>query len=280
MEWVLPLRHELLTPVFLALSALGDTLFYLVALSVAYWLGDRAVFRRLTFLVMLTAILNSWLKGFFAVPRPSAIPWLAEADGYSFPSGHAQLAAFTWIWLSLVFRRPWLSMLATALILGIAASRVYLGVHTPADITAGMLVGALTVALAWRPAHDPPKPWQALPPGQRFATWTAAVALVLATFPGHPDPIAIVAAGALLGLQLGHLLEQDRAAPLHPGWRKAAAVALGLAVALAIRILGKTLIAATSLPPEAGDFLRYFLIALWVVWLAPRAFHRLGLAAR
>lgn len=279
MEWVLPLRHELLTPIFLAITALGDTLFYLVALSVAYWLGARAVFRRLTFLVTVTAILNSWLKGYFAVPRPTAIPWLAEADGYSFPSGHAQLAAFTWIWLALVFRRRWLTLLSAVLIVGIAASRVYLGVHTPTDIAAGILAGALTVALTWRWAHHPPAFWQNLQPWQRFATWALLLALVFATFPGPPDHVAVVAAGALLGFQLGYLLEKDRAAPLTPGWRQAAAVALGLAVALGIRILGKILFERLALPTEAADFLRYFLIALWALWLAPRTFHRLGLAA-
>ncbi len=158
MEWVLPLRHEALTRSSWSLTALGDTLFYLVATSAAYWLGDRKIFRRLAFLVMATAILNSWLKGCFGVERPTGIPWLAEADGYSFPSGHAQLAAFTWLWLALEFRRRWLWILSSFLIAGIAASRVYLGVHTPLDVGAGILIGAATVALTWKVAHQPPPP--------------------------------------------------------------------------------------------------------------------------
>ncbi len=280
MEWVLPLRHELLTPIFLVLTTFGDTLFYLVALAVAYWLGDRATFRRLALLVALTAILNSWLKGCFAVPRPDGIPWLAEAEGYSFPSGHAQTAAVAWIWLALEFRRRWLTGLAIVMILGIAASRVYLGVHTPVDVAAGILIGAATVALAWRPAHRPPAFWEKTPPALRLLLWTLALAALFATTDLVADHVAVVAAGALIGFQVGYLLERDRGAPLHPGWRKAAAVTLGLAVALAIRILGKTLFAATTLPPEAGDFLRYFLIALWVLWLAPRTFAALRLASR
>ncbi len=111
----------------------------------------------------------------------------------------------------------------------------------------------------------------------RFAAWGLALALVFAFFPGEPDHIAIVAAGALIGFQLGYLLEGDRAAPLRDSWRKVAAVLLGLAVALGIRILGKILLHQTGLEEQAADFFRYFLIALWVIWLAPRTFHVLRL---
>lgn len=277
MEWVLPLRHEALTPIFLALTALGDTLFYLVALATLYWLGDRATFRRLAFLLTVSAFCNSWLKVFFAVPRPTSIPWLAEADGYSFPSGHAQIAAFTWLWLALCFRRRWLSLLAAVLVVGIAASRVYLGVHTPTDVFAGMAIGGLTVALTWRWAHQPPAAWLGLPASLRFLAWAVAIAIGLATFPGPLDHIAVVASGALLGFELGYLMGPSGGAPLAPGWRRAAAVALGLAVALLLRVAGKILLGAAGLPPEVADFLRYFAIALWVIWLAPLAFARLRL---
>lgn len=281
MEWVLPLRHEALTPIFLALTALGDTLFYLVATAAAYWLGDRPVFRRLAFLVTLTALLNSWLKAFFAVPRPTAILWLAEADGYSFPSGHAQLAAFSWLWLALEFpRKKWLWALAPLLIFGISASRVYLGVHTPRDVAAGILIGALTVVAAWRPAHLPPALWLRLPPAARFLAWAFLLALIFVFFPGQPDHVAVVAAGSLLGFQLGFLVEGDAASPLHRGWRRIAAVAFGLAVALLIRIAGKILFQQLGLIDPVGDFLRYFLIAVWVVWLAPRSFAACRLATR
>jgi membrane-associated phospholipid phosphatase len=279
MEWVLPLRHEALTPIFLALTTMGDTLFYLIALSIAYWLGGRPTFRRVTVLVAVTAMLNSWLKLYFAIPRPTEIPWLAEAEGHSFPSGHAQSAAATWIWLACEFRRRWLTILAAVLIAGIAASRVYLGVHTPTDIAAGIAIGALTVAVAWRWAHNPPPAWRKLPPAARFGVWTAAVALFFLTCPGPPDHVAVVGAGALLGFQLGTWLENDRGQPIYAGWKKkTAAVALGLGVALAIRIVGKILLVQAPLPTEAADFLRYFLIALWVVWLAPRSFRLLRLA--
>jgi len=277
MEWVLPLRHDVLTPIFLGLSALGDTLFYLVALAIGYWLFERPLFRRLAFLVALTAFFNAWLKVSFAVPRPTEISWLTEADGFSFPSGHAQLAAVTWLWLAFSYRRKWLCGFAALMIAGIAASRVYLGVHTPVDVGAGVLIGALTVLLAWRPMHQPLDFWLKGPPWMRAAIWVVLVVFALVLFPGAPDHVAVVGAGALLGFQIGFLFEQDRPAELRPGWRRIVAVMLGLTVALALRILGKILFPAAGMPVEAADLLRYFLIALWVIWLAPRTFERLGL---
>ena len=287
MDFVLPLRHDALTPFFQLLSALGGTLFYLVALAVLYWLGDtwlgdRATFRRLAFLITLAAIFNSWLKGVFEVPRPTSIPWLTAEEGYSFPSGHAQLAATAWIWLVLAFpRRTWLVGLASFAILGIAASRVYLGVHTPRDVFAGILVGALTVVVAWRPLHLPPAFWQKLPGLLRCILWAAAIGLLLAFFPGGgPDHVALISAGALLGFQVGYLLEQDRREPLRRGWPVFFALLLGLGVALALRIVGKLAFPALGASESVADFLRYFCIAFWVVYLAPRAFLRLGLATQ
>ena len=75
----------------------------------------------------------------------------------SFPSGHAtQASAF---WLSAIFsvyaaRGPGvvtrvLAVVGTAIVLAVAASRVYLGVHYPGDVVAGMILGSCWAVLAW-----------------------------------------------------------------------------------------------------------------------------------
>jgi undecaprenyl-diphosphatase len=68
-------------------------------------------------------------------------------SSFSFPSGHAANITASMIFLGLVYRR-WLVPLAVVA-LAVSYSRVYIGVHWPSDVAAGMALGG---ALAW-PAY-------------------------------------------------------------------------------------------------------------------------------
>ncbi|MGH9209378.1 MAG: phosphatase PAP2 family protein [Acidimicrobiales bacterium] len=89
---------------------------------------------------------------------------MVPGNGPSFPSGHVMAAVALWGLLPAVValytqRRAlwWASVgVAGSLIVGIAASRVYLGVHWFTDVTAGLVVGAfflLGVEIVFHRAH-------------------------------------------------------------------------------------------------------------------------------
>ncbi|MGV9422701.1 phosphatase PAP2 family protein [Streptomyces sp. NPDC003656] len=67
---------------------------------------------------------------------------------WSFPSNHAVIAASAAVALLFVSRR--LGAVAVVAALAMGASRVWVGVHYPHDVLAGLLVGALVAALAMR----------------------------------------------------------------------------------------------------------------------------------
>jgi undecaprenyl-diphosphatase len=109
----------------------------------------------------LAALLSTGLKTVVDRPRPVLDHPLAHATGLSFPSGHALGSAALWGSLAvvLVVRLPGgvRLALAVAVPLLVAASRVFLGVHFPTDVVAGLALGwALSLALADLLAVGPP----------------------------------------------------------------------------------------------------------------------------
>ncbi len=97
-----------------------------------------------------------WLKMALGRERPALYPTpmeVAALDG-SFPSGHTAHAAAFALCLGLLalrhgprWRAPVVAILAIVVLL-VAASRLYLQVHWPSDVLAGLLVAALWAGLA------------------------------------------------------------------------------------------------------------------------------------
>jgi undecaprenyl-diphosphatase len=95
-------------------------------------------------------LVNTALKHVFDRPRPRLFEWGTHAMTTSFPSGHAMSAAAVYGTVALLAARLTPRRGVRAAVYGVCAllvalvafSRLYLGVHYPSDVAAGLVVGA------------------------------------------------------------------------------------------------------------------------------------------
>jgi membrane-associated phospholipid phosphatase len=115
---------------------------------------------RIASLALSSVALSFSLKEFFRRDRP-LLPVLGDARGYSFPSGHALIGIVFYGLLIYVIwhevKQKWLRVFLTVffilLILLISFSRIYLRVHYPSDVIAGMALGFIWLVLSLRIIH-------------------------------------------------------------------------------------------------------------------------------
>ena len=156
-------RTPPLTRVMLLITAAGGPL-----IAVPFTLGFCAWLRAFrggrTAVFYIVTCLSGWgmyalLKIALGRPRPSLIPRLDGAGWVSFPSGHAMIATIVFgLAMVLATERSRgtggsraIIAAGCIVIAGVALSRIYLGVHYPSDVVAGVLCGWAWIgaALAW-----------------------------------------------------------------------------------------------------------------------------------
>lgn len=156
LEWLKTHHTPLLTQMAVELTYLGTgtVVFMIVAVAALFLWHTKHKHSAILLLASVAGniILNGVLKFAFHRPRPTVFDWQTTAVSSSFPSGHAMSATVTYGTVAyLVIRlqkHTWSRLLtgiaASLLILLICSTRLYLGVHYPSDVVAGIIVG-----LAW-----------------------------------------------------------------------------------------------------------------------------------
>ncbi len=151
------IRRDFLDPVISLITHLGDAGWFWILLSALLLFSKKYRKIGLTGLIALFIgflITNLWLKNMVMRIRPyEVIEGLTligrKAHDFSFPSGHstASMAAST---VFLVLMPKKFGIAAFLLGIFICFTRLYIGIHYPTDVLAGMLIGfAAAFAAIW-----------------------------------------------------------------------------------------------------------------------------------
>ena len=151
------IRNPVFDFFFSTVTHLGEELFFLALAIIFFWCIDKYRGYYILMIGLLGTVVNQWLKIVCRVPRPwvkepgftTVMDAQAEASGYSFPSGHTQNIAGTFGAIGATSRHRWCSITSIAIIVLVAFSRMYLGVHTPADVCVSLLVAAALLAILY-----------------------------------------------------------------------------------------------------------------------------------
>ena len=266
-----------------AVTQLGGEVIFIVAAVVVFWCVSKWEGYYLMTIAFCGTVLNQFLKLICRVPRP----WVrdpnftivesarAEATGYSFPSGHTQNAIGLFGGMARWGGRRWVRIGLTALALVIAFSRMYLGVHTPADVGVSLVLAAALVLGLYplmRRAQEKPRYMGYVLAAMLVVSGAFVVFVETCGFPADMDAENLASGignawkmlGAVAGMTWAWLLVRRY---IHfetqaVWWVQVIKVAVGMALLLAIKSgLKAPLLALLGHEGLAGG-VRYFLLVL------------------
>ena len=292
------IRVPVLNEFMLLITRLGEETAFLAVALILFWCVDKKMGYYVMSVGFLGTISSQFLKLACRVPRP----WVLDpeftileqareaASGYSFPSGHSQSAVGTFGGMAATMKNKWLKGLFIAISILVPLSRMYIGVHTPADVLVGSGI-SLILIFALRPVvySENPRSMKIL-----LASMIGVALLYLAYVEFWPFPAdmdahnlesgyknAYTLLGALVGITIVYAVDEKKInfQVQAPWWAQILKVVLGLGLVLLVKEGMKSPLEALFAGHMASRAVRYCLIVLvaGLVWpLSFRWFAKLG----
>jgi membrane-associated phospholipid phosphatase len=275
LQWIQQFKHPTLDSFFTVVTMSAEESFFIVMAAVGLWSYNKHLTQRVGFAFITSTVFNPFLKSVFAIERPigqEAIESLRvhTAEGYSFPSGHTQGATSFWFGLLWILRKRWVSMIAVTMIFCVALSRLYLGVHWPVDVFAGIAFGIFWVLVVhWL--------FSVAEKHNRLSLlWLLVIPFFVPYFLYPENKPLVVSLGSSIGILSGILLERRylKFSVRSLWWQHLLKFLIGIAVLIGLKVFLKM---ALVFPAQYADLIRYGAIGFWLTAGAPFVFMKLRL---
>lgn len=251
--------NNFLDTFFQIVTMMGEDTFFIIVVGIVFWTVNKRFAYQMAFVYLSSGLINWFIKEIFKVTRIIGMEGVRSlrvetAGGYSFPSGHTQSAASFWTLLMLKFKKRYFYILAVILMLLVAFSRLYLGVHRPIDVIFGLIIGFAWVFTANIIFEKFEKD------NVRTAVMIIPVILLLMMY--VQNDTFYKASGTLISLLLGYIIENryiKYSVKSKIGFQLVKII-IGFAIIVLIKEGLKVL-----LPVSIWcEFLRYFVLGLWL----------------
>ncbi len=158
LKLVQEIRTPVLDAVFSTITHLGEETIFIVIGLIFFWCISKKQGYYLLSIGLIGTVINQFLKLIFRIPRP----WVldknfeivesarAEATGYSFPSGHTQSSVGIFGGIARSNKNKIIRIICIIIAILVLFSRLYLGVHTPLDVSVSIII-ALILVFAFYP---------------------------------------------------------------------------------------------------------------------------------
>lgn len=292
LRWLAELRTPFGDWLMNIATRLGEEALFMILALTVFWCIDKKRGYYLLFTGFIGTVCNQILKMIFRIPRP----WVLDPDfqivesareqatGYSFPSGHTQTAVTLYGGLARSSKRRTVRTVCVLLCVLIAFSRMYLGVHTPLDVSISFFVGWVLVLVLYpvfHRAYDSPCGMYAIILSALALTLGNLIFLQAFPFPGDVDAENLADAVSVAWKMLGLILAMCILYPVDHywirfrvsavWWAQILKVVLGFALIMAVR-LGLKEPLNGWLGESVGSAFRYFLMVLTAGVLIPLGF--------